>query len=876
MKISRQLKRQLAKIAAATVMTVSVISPSGVSAFTYEPTSNLAYREVSDSVNSVTDKYAPVYYNTKNYSESDPLFAATHFHIFAYSDVKLNAHTNGNIATNYMSIAGSNSGTSGLNTELRISEVSYVKDFISINPQILWNGNSPLVVGADVKVDTYDNGNGFTLQGSKMERAENMNNSCVKNVFQETKGGASYIDLDGEFVKLRKLSKGISKLEATEDSSIIDFTDFNNRKIKLNMAKPYMIFDVSPSDLSGNTPITLVDYNENGPESVIINVDLKDYSAGNFDENAHIKYITVGGESVANKERTSWEYGKVLWNFYDSSAANGCYSGTIKVNGNFLGSILAPDANVITNQNFDGTAICNTFENHAETHRNDFIGNIPAIALDDDGDTKTTEATTLVSTEATTVADKETVTSTEATTEATTEVTTVSTTEATTVATTEVTTVATTEATTVATTEATTKATTVATTTETTTSIDDDDSGRKTTAETTTEATTVATTAETTTSSIDDDDNDKKTTETTTEVTSVDETESTTNADVEEDSSETTSVEESGESSESTSEDTEDTESSETTTDEDESESTTEEEDTTVEDTTTSGSAIDDETKTTSGTTTETTTESTTETTTKSVGADDDDNDNKTTETSTQNVDVTENSTEATTENATETTTNKGGSSSSDSDRPGGGGSAGDSDTEATTVDGDSSSQTTTNADGSDVTTEATTTAGDVATETTTTAGDSSSNRHGGGSSSDKASVKPNDVDYENDPSEDVTEAGDVTDTNDDTQDTSDDNTNDVENTSDFNSEEETEAATNDNQTDDVTSVGGAVADNNDNTGNNSSASDVNVVSSTNADGSVDKLPQTGSVINTMALLAIGCGAVAFGMLLLIKSKKKA
>ena len=891
MKFSRQLKRQFAKVAAATVMTVSVISPNGVSAFTYEPTANLSYREVSDKVDSVTDKYAPVYYKTSNYSESDPLYAATHFHIFAQDDVQLNAHTNGNIATNYMSFAGANSGTHGIETELNISEVSYVKDFKSINSQILWNGDSPLVVGPDVTVDTYDNGNGFTLKGSNMDHAESMNNSCVKNIFQETKGGVNYIDIETEFAKLEKLSKGLSKVERTDDETVCDFSDFNNRKVMLDMKKPYMVFDVNAYELSSNTPITLVDYVEQGPESVIINVDLKDYSGSSFDENAHIKYLTVNGESIANKERTTWEYGKVLWNFYDSSEADGCYNGTIKVNGNFLGSILAPGAAVITNQNFDGTAICRTFENHAETHRNDFTGNLPKIDLDSDFDSKTTVATTESSTEATTVATTEMVTSTDTTTtEATTaEETTDKTTEATTAEeTTDKTTEATTaEETTDKTTEATTVEKTTATTTEATTSsttevitveelstettsktaIDDDDSHKQTTTEATSETTTEAT-SETTTFEED--------------TTKADSDESTTKADDKEESSESTTSEDTAESSETTSEQTEDTESSESTTEE---ESTNKEEDTSVEDTTTSGSAIDDDDidkKTTSESTTESTTETTTqnvtesesesstETTTDSVNetateattknaTDDSDGDKETTtkggqsssdsdrdDNDSKGDSASESTTETFSEGSTETTTTNGGDSSSDSERPGGSGAAGDGNTESTTSDSDN------------------------ATETTTTDGDSSTNGHrGGGSSSNKASVTSDEKVEDN---TNVDETEDVT-----------DGTSEVEEITEANTEEsfDTTVSSNDvTDTDNTTDNSDDVNSIIDNADNNGSVSD-NVAAAAAAataasNSNADKLPQTGSVINTVALFAAGFGAIALGMFLVLKSRKKA
>ena len=859
MKFGKKFKGQILKTFSVAALAVSVAAPNGVSAFTYTPTSNLSYREVSDKVDTITDKYAPTYYKTSNYSESDPLYAATRFHIFASDDVQINAHTNGNIAANHMSIAGSNSGTSGLPTELLISEVSYIKDFTGINSQILCNGNSPLVIGPDVVVDTYDNGNGFTVKGSTMEYAVQMNNSSVKNIFQETEGGATFIDMDAEFAKLMKLSKGLAEAEPTDDSSIIDFTDWNSRKINVDMSKPYTMLSVNAYDLAGNTPITITGYDETGSNSVIINVDLKDYSGGTFDEGAHIKYNTVSGEQIGNKERTTWEYGKVLWNFYDSSESDGCYKGKININGNFLGSILAPCANVETNQNFDGTAVCATFTNHAETHRNDFLGNMPLLLDDIDDTTASTVSTTDTTAETTT--ETSTATVTETTTKNSTS------TEATTVAA---------ESTTVTTkaTETTTEATTSTNTTEVTTrkhggnGNDDDDKTTSTTEESSTETTTDA--AETTTNGSGDDDDDKTTTETSTETTTG-AIEQTTKEDISDSSTETTSTEDFGSSS--TESTTEHTEESETSTEDDTSESTTEDEedstyeDTTNEDITTSGQVTTDVTTSESTTestteTTETTTEAAAETTTKSGHGSDNDSEDKTSgSTETSTVISTEESTEVTTDTSTETTTKGSGSSSStgedkdnNNNSSGGGSGTGDNNTEDTTAEDESVTET--------------------VTETTTKDGDSSSNdsgssrRSGGGSSSNKATVaKDDDPESTTAVSEEEIEA--VTDTDVDVSDADKTNDTDTEDVAtDTNATDASEAVT--TATDTATETATVSSD--------EVTYTVSVTDAQDTTQAVDgvTLPQTGSVINTKALFGAGCGIICLGIFLVLKSKRKA
>jgi LPXTG-motif cell wall-anchored protein len=501
-----KLKRHFDKTTLPLALVISIAIPSSVSAFTYPIGNGYNYRSVKDGVTEITETHAPTYYNTENYSPDDPLGAATHFHIFAKDDLRINAHTNGNVATNFMSLANSNSGTNGYYTIYLQSEVSYVKDFGAIHGQIINDARSHFIVGPDVEVDTYDNGNGFTIRGSDMSGYIQMNNATVKNLFQETKDGPAYIDMDAEFAYLGDLSKQLALAKPTDTEEIINTTDMNNRWIALDMSKDCTVVELDAAQLVMNTDLKLRNYDPIGPNSVIINVDLKNYSGDVFNLNSKISLITTDGKSIASAERTTWEYGKILWNFYDSSKEDYLFDGTIKTDGVFLGTILAPDAEVILGQNLNGSVICRVFQNNAETHRTDFTGNLPKTK----GRDATTTTTTVTTTETTTETRSE-VTSTEdtASTETTTdELPTETTTEdkttefttsgqaieVTTLATEETTEETTTETTTVTaveTTETTTEETEV--TTETTTEVVEDTTVVTTTVNTT-EVTTVTTT----------------------------------------------------------------------------------------------------------------------------------------------------------------------------------------------------------------------------------------------------------------------------------------------------------------------------------------------------------------------------------------------
>jgi hypothetical protein len=498
------------------------------------------------------------YYSTEYYDASHPLRAAAKFHIFTLHDLELNAHTNGNVAAGYMKVGNSNSGTNNLME----GEVTYIRDFDDINSKVFANNDSTLVVGPDILTRPSDNGNKIALKSSTMSDYREMD-GIVKRVGIEFDESIRFIDLEKEFAYFEELSQNLAKhtkFDATIKQS--DFNDFNSRKISVaydsDVNSDCFNVNITADALGYNTDLIFDGYDTQGKKSIVVNVDLAGYK--DFCCNSKIRLIDENGKQIANRERTSWEYGKVLWNFYDSSQPDSVYRGSIQL-AEFIGSILAPGASVTANQNFDGTVISNNFANFAQTHRNDFMGVLPVIAFDTDGDdgdyddnssssSTTTESTTQSST-STTTTESTTVTTTVATTESTTETTTstststtqstTTTTEKTTESTTATTTVAsTTQVTTETTTESTTRTSTTVTTTvstetttETTTEDMDKDGGKQTTTTstttvstteaTTTTASTTETTTESTTTAVTSESSTESTTATTSESTTVDE-----------------------------------------------------------------------------------------------------------------------------------------------------------------------------------------------------------------------------------------------------------------------------------------------------------------------------------------------------------------
>jgi choice-of-anchor A domain-containing protein len=444
------------------------------------------------------------YYQSNMYHENDPLGAATHFHIFTAEDLALNAHTNGNIAVGgKITSANSNSGTS----KLIEGEISYVNDFERINSVMFTNENGLLVVGRNVAVTKGDNGNRYELRGSDINAPPTMMDSRLKQIAYET--DVSFIDMEREFKALRALSGRLATAERTysEVSDYYNNDDRNNRIIQLAMAdNEHTVIDISPNELMVDTDIRIKGYDTVGANSVIINIDMKGYKA--FDVRAPIKLYGINDSHVPNTEWTTWEYGKILWNFYDSGEADGTYKGELGLH-LMMGTVLAPDADVYAGQNLDGSIIARRVTIGAETHRNDFTGNIPSFEWDSTTtETTTEETTTEETTEKITETTIEEITETETTTVEETETTTEEETEITTEEKNETTTEETTEITTEETTEKTTE-TTIEEITETeTTTVEETVTTTEEETEVTTEITTEGTheeTTETTTSMVEED-----------------------------------------------------------------------------------------------------------------------------------------------------------------------------------------------------------------------------------------------------------------------------------------------------------------------------------------------------------------------------------
>ena len=287
------------------------------------------------------DSVAETFEQSIYYDQSCALGVAGNFHIVAFGTATLGSHTNGNVLCNDL-YAGSNFGTNNYK-----NEVSYIAgNYAQINATSASDSQNPLVVGNSNVLGTADNGNAISINGTKMDKPK---------VFYRDSATREYIDLDA----VEEEISGISSDLAAKSSANISQSGNN---YELTNPDGVGVINWKASEVpSGDINFTGFSAGHTG--SIIINVDC---GGGNvtLPERA---YVYIDGKQQSTNEVTTFEAGKVIWNFTN------CTESTITAK-NMTGCIIALGATVNATQNLNGTIIAENVHNTAETHRTDFTG----------------------------------------------------------------------------------------------------------------------------------------------------------------------------------------------------------------------------------------------------------------------------------------------------------------------------------------------------------------------------------------------------------------------------------------------------------------------------------------------------------------------
>ena len=175
----------------------------------------------------------------------------------------------------------------------------------------------------------------------------------------------------------------------------VDITgDMNDRSVSVNGSGLHVV-SMDYSQLSASTnPIYFEFPDYDGDTVLLMNIDL----AGIQD--AVLGDLILGSKSDAKANENSNyynAYNRMYFNFYDSSASDGQFSGSISFVGRGFGTVIAPEAAVNFGHNWDGCVVSEVFTNGGEFHRvpgNDFPYEDPTTEDTTTEDTTTEDMTT--------------------------------------------------------------------------------------------------------------------------------------------------------------------------------------------------------------------------------------------------------------------------------------------------------------------------------------------------------------------------------------------------------------------------------------------------------------------------------------------------
>ena len=371
-------KRKLLTKLAAGVMAVALCVTSFNTAYA-APDGMTDYNRSPAEVEA-TEGVKPYTGGVYTYSSSDPLFAATKFHVFAEDEASIQTHCNGNIATKFL-YQQANSGSNTI-YETQLPEVSYIRKLDEYSV-INFGPNTQVVFGdetnvynkdnAEIYIDTYSSSADDTPEVKKIETSKQDDGTF--RVFTEA-GSADnerFINFDAEFQKLSKLSYNLAKEPTTDGVSI------NENVIDLDGVSGTAYINVTPNDLMNRAfIIDNTDFVNN--QAIVINVDLgtlTDYTL----PFTQVLFKEDGASFGTGEDKgVHTGHGNVLWNFFgrDELGQVVNYTGKLTTCSEFKGTILAPDADIwAASSNQDGNFIGREVHlGGGQTHRWDFGGTL--------------------------------------------------------------------------------------------------------------------------------------------------------------------------------------------------------------------------------------------------------------------------------------------------------------------------------------------------------------------------------------------------------------------------------------------------------------------------------------------------------------------
>ena len=296
---------------------------------------------------------------------------AANFGLVGFDSIRLNAHTNGNIATAHAYVGAAFGNHAAGVDEPEVSYLGKVDGSINVSLP----ADSKIVFGASTDIGQTDNGNSWTVNGNKLEMQTGGSLPKSERVLRDSK--VKYLDLKAMERSMTALSAKWAKTAPANAS--YDFSDMNRRHITADGDEAHL--DIDAAELQGNRVTATL-----GEKTrLVVNVDAEGA------DNITLPQLDVDG--INHAEYAKWTDKGVIYNLTDSKAKDGQYHGNVGTAGASSSVILAPEANVDASQNVEGQIIAKNVTIGGEFHRNSV--NVPAtrhveVKLDGQDKTETT------------------------------------------------------------------------------------------------------------------------------------------------------------------------------------------------------------------------------------------------------------------------------------------------------------------------------------------------------------------------------------------------------------------------------------------------------------------------------------------------------
>ncbi|WP_295211498.1 prealbumin-like fold domain-containing protein [Ruminococcus sp.] len=276
----------------------------------------------------------------------------------AFDDLKVGGHQHMSFVT---------SRITGLGSELCMRDeygatTSYVKEFAELSDGMKFGyQKDTLIVGEQYEVTSQGNQN--FINGHKVESAGTVRADTAEN---------KYIDLDTLQDSFGEYSKQLAAMDDTDGITIGGQWDDQNKtwqninKLNVTAQSGAVVFTVNKDNYSKLNNDTVIDFTKDSTAVAIINVDMN--GLGTSWDRKSLK-LTVDGQGMSlGEDVAKMNVNRIYYNFYDSSAKDGKFTGSVNMAAEGWGTIIAPYGSYSCSANWCGVIAASDISASGEHH----------------------------------------------------------------------------------------------------------------------------------------------------------------------------------------------------------------------------------------------------------------------------------------------------------------------------------------------------------------------------------------------------------------------------------------------------------------------------------------------------------------------------